>query len=170
MNLKEREWGEFEIGAIFKVSRGKRFIEKDRKKGDFPYYSASSLNNGLTDFIKTPLFIERNSLIVTTFGDSYFVKGNFTASDVVSILKSKFLNEYSGKFIAQMITHNREKFAFGYQAFTERIKRQKILLPITPQGEPDYVFMEDFMRQKEQEKLEKYKSYITKRLEQIKDV
>ena len=57
LKLTDREWREFRIGDIFVVSRGKRLIEKDRKKGEIPYYSASSVNNGVTDYISNPLLL-----------------------------------------------------------------------------------------------------------------
>lgn len=168
-NLKNVEWGEFEIGKIFDVLRGKRLVAENRKRGNIPYYSASSSNNGLTDLISNSLFIESNCLLVTTFCDSFYVKGQFTASDEISILKNSSINQYSGKFISNIITSNKEKFAFGYKAFTERIKRQTILLPTTPQGEPDYNFMEEFMKEIEQRKLKKYQDYLVKRIDQVKD-
>ena len=44
-----------------------------------------------------------------------------------------------------------------------------VLLPVNSKGEPDYAFMEQFMRQKEQGKIEKFQNYIAKRIEQVKD-
>lgn len=50
LNLNTVEWGEFVLGEIFTtIKRGKRLIERDRIKGNIPYYSASKENNGLTD-------------------------------------------------------------------------------------------------------------------------
>lgn len=169
MNLKNIQWGEFVIGHIFKVTRGKRLIAENRKKGMLPYYSASSSNNGLTDFINNPLFISEDKIIVTTFCDSYYIKGKFTASDEISILHNEVVNKYSGKFISKIIYRNKDKFAFGYKAFTERIKRQIIQLPITPQGEPDYTFMEQYMLQNEQEKIAQYQHYISNKLNLLKN-
>jgi Type I restriction modification DNA specificity domain len=169
LDLKNIKWGEFTLGNIFKVTRGKRLTEKDRKKGNLPYYSASSSNNGLTDFISNPLFIAKDSLLITTFFDAFYVKGEFTASDEISILSNNQLNEFSGRFISKIIYSNKDKFAFGHKAFTERIKRQIILLPINKKGEPDYLFMEQFMQQKEKEKLNQFQNYISKKLNDLKD-
>ena len=125
-----REWREFRIGDIFVVSRGKRLIEKDRKKGEIPYYSASSVNNGVTDYISNPLFTAENKLLVTTFCDCYFADRIFTASDEITILDNEKLNKYSGKFISTIVMSNKNKYAFGRKAFTDRIREQKILLPV----------------------------------------
>ena len=170
LSLKNREWKEFELGTLFSIKRGKRLIASDRKKGDVAYYSASSTNNGLTDFIRNPLFIEEDKIIVTTFCDAYFVKGKFTASDEITMMSNEKLNDYSGQFITRIIVSNKSKFAFGRKAFSERLERQKFLLPINSQGEPDYEFMEAYMRAKEQEKLIAYKNYITKRINDLGEI
>lgn len=130
LKLTDREWREFRIGDIFVVSRGKRLIEKDRKKGEIPYYSASSVNNGVTDYISNPLFTAENKLLVTTFCDCYFADRIFTASDEITILDNEKLNKYSGKFISTIVMSNKNKYAFGRKAFTDRIREQKILLPV----------------------------------------
>lgn len=152
------DWQSFEIENIFEVSRGKRHIEKDRRKGDIPYYSASSVNNGITDFISNPLFISENKLLITTFCDCYFAQGVFTASDEISILNNENLNQYNGKFISHIVMTNKSKYAFGRKAFTDRVKKQKILLP-TKNNMIDWQGMEDFIKQKELEKLVKVLEY-----------
>ena len=40
LKLTDVEWGEFKIGNIFEIARGKRHIEKKRKKWSIQYYSA----------------------------------------------------------------------------------------------------------------------------------
>lgn len=124
------EWGQFLIEDLFTILRGKRFIKNDREKGEIPYYSSSETNNGLTDFISNPLFVEKDKIIVTTFGDSFFVEGKFTASDEITILGNENINKYNGLFVCEMIKNNAKKFRFGYKAFSGRLKRQTILLPL----------------------------------------
>lgn len=92
-NIDIREWKKFKIKDIFNIVRGKRLIENDREKGNIKYFSASETNNGLTDKISNPLFIERDSIIYSTFGDSYYIDDFFTASDEISILKNKKMNK-----------------------------------------------------------------------------
>lgn len=52
----------------------------------------------------------------------------------------------------------------------ERLKNEILLLPATPDGKPDYAFMETHMREKEQEKIKAYKNYISKRISELKKV
>ncbi len=144
--LKIKQWKEFKINEVFKIIRGKRLVEIDRVSGEIPYYSASDYDNGLTDKIANPLFIEKDALICTIFGRSFYVEGEFTASDSVSILKNKYLNIYSGLFIATIITQNKYKYSYGRQAFENRFSSDIIKLPINKQEEIDFEFMENYIK------------------------
>jgi putative type II site-specific deoxyribonuclease len=129
--LNTNNWRIFNLFDLFEeIKKGKRLIEEDRIKGQIAYFSASEFDNGLTDFINNPLFIEKDSLIYTTFGDVFYIEGEFTASDEITILKSKRINKYSGLFIATILNCNKYKYAFGRKAFLKRLKYQTLLLPI----------------------------------------
>ncbi len=168
ININDKEWGEFFINEIFsEIQRGKRLTENNREKGNLSYYSASSSNNGLTDFISNPLFIEKDKLITTTFCDSFYVKGEFTASDEITIFSNEKLNKYSGIFISNLISSNKNKYAFGRKAFSDRLKRQKIILPLNKNNTPDYEFMENYMRMIEYKLLERYKNHISLKIKHL---
>lgn len=148
--LECNKWNYFYLKDIFNISRGKRLKSADRFPGLVPYYSASKENNGMTDMISNPLFVERNALIFTTFGDSYYVEGEFTASDEVTILKNDFLNKYSGLFVSTILNMEKYRYSFGRKAYYEKILKVKISLPsiMLESGEiiPDYMFMENYIK------------------------
>jgi hypothetical protein len=146
LKLDSVKWQEFKIKDLFTIVRGKRLKEEDREDGNIEYYSASEFNNGLTDFISNPLFIEKNSLIYTTFGDCYFVENEFTASDEISILKHKKLNIYNGLFLSTIITQNKYKYTFGRKAFANKFLNDVISIPIIKKDMPDWQFMEDYIK------------------------
>ena len=109
--LNTNNWKIFDLFKLFdEIKRGKRLIEEDRIKGEIPYFSASEFDNGLTDFIDNPLFIEEDSIIYTTFGDVFYIEGKFTTSDEVTIFKSKNINKYSALFIATILNYNKYKW------------------------------------------------------------
>ena len=146
-NLFDKEWAYLKYDNLFdSILRGKRLTENNREKGDILYFSASEFNNGCTDRISNPLFIEKNAIIYTTFGDAYYVKGEFTASDEISIFKHKKLNIYNGLFISTVISKNKYKYYFGRKAFRNKFINDFIALPIDHQGNPDWQFMEDFIQ------------------------
>ena len=161
-------WKHFKIGELFIVSRGQRHVVGNHEEGDLPYYSASLDNNGVTDYISNPLFVDNDAIVVTTFGDAFYAKGDFTASDEITILHHEKLKELNGLFIASTIRRNKWKYSFKVKAFKERVSNDSISLPVTSDGQPDWAYMESYMKQviKESEKsLEKLKSVDgTKRL------
>ncbi|STP12412.1 type II restriction enzyme [Helicobacter mustelae] len=168
LGLESVQWGEFVVGEIFDfVIRGKRLIERDRIKGNIPYYSASKEGNGLTDMIANPLFIAKNKLIISTFCDCYYVEGEFTASDEITIFGNDKLNKHNGLFIARIVKSNASKYAFGRKAFSERLMKQVVLLPIDSKGEPNYTFMESYMKALEAEHLEKIIAYYNAKLTKL---
>ena len=149
IELKNRKWKKIKIGGengLFEIVRGKRLVKEDHIVGDMPYYSASKNNNGLTDMIGNPLFIEKDALIYTTFGDCYYVKGEFTASDEISILKNEKMNEYSGLFLATVICENKWKYKFGRKAFQNKFIDEEVIVPINQKEEIDWDFMEQYIK------------------------
>lgn len=164
--INTSDWKEFIIDKLFKIKRGKRLIEEDRENGSVFYFSASQDNNGLTDKIANPLFIEKDSLIYTTFGDCYYVEGEFTASDEISILKNNNLNKNIGLFIATIINKNKYKYAYGRKAFQNKFVNESIKLPVKKDENncylidqhtkysdegyiPDWDYMEEFIERLE---------------------
>ena len=148
-------WKEFNLGETFKISRGQRHVLNNHIEGGIPYYSASLDNNGVTDYIGNPLFIDNDAVIVTTFGDAFYAKGDFTASDEITILHHSDMTELSGLFIASAIRCNKWKYSFKVKAFKERVSSDKIKLPATPDGQPDWGYMESYMK-KVMEETEEY--------------
>ena len=165
-NLDSVNWGKFRIiqkekndGGIFKlikkkesddgiskVLRGKRLKSEDRESGYLRYFSASELNNGMTDCIANPLFIEKDALIYTTFGDCFYVNGEFTASDEINIFKHSKMNQYNGLFIATIISQNKYRYRFGRKAFFNKFENEIIKLPIDKDENINWQFMEDYIK------------------------
>jgi hypothetical protein len=146
-SVDTKNWKDFEYEKIFScIKRGKRLIEKDRVGGETMYYSASGKNNGLTDNISNPLFTESDALIYSTFGDCFYISGEFTASDEITIFKHNKLNKYNGLFIATIVKQNKYKYNFGRKAFYNKYIDDTIKLPADKNGNPDWQFMENYIK------------------------
>jgi type I restriction enzyme M protein len=147
LNLDDRKWKYFKYTDIFeKDLRGKRLIADHREQGDILYFSASEFNNGWTDKISNPLFIEKDAIIYTTFGDAYYIQGKFTASDEVTIFKDSKLNSYNGLFISTVMSKNKYKYSFGRKAFKNKWSGDLIPLPIKEDKTIDWEFMEEYIK------------------------
>ena len=170
LKLNSVKWAEFTLNKVFPfIMRGKRLIERDRIKGNIPYYSASKENNGLTDMIENPLFIEKDKLIISTFCNCFFVEGEFTASDEITIFGNDKLNKYNGLFISYIVKSNAIKYAFGFKAFSERLARQIVNLPIDSKGQPYWEFMENYMKQIEEKQKQKAIKYYTDKIKDLQN-
>ena len=179
MDLKNIQWGEFEIGKIFIIENGvcNSFDKLKSKNGLIDCVGATSKNNGnvsFADFKYNNLTVSGNCIIFIktgegSVGDAIYKKNRFIPSKNVYVGRCGRLNSLNANFIVTIINNQSNKYNYGYVRNNERILKEKVLLPMTTEGEPDYAFMEQFMRQKEQEKIEKFQNYIAKRIEQVKD-
>ncbi|MCR2039494.1 SAM-dependent methyltransferase [Campylobacter helveticus] len=154
LKLDNLAWCEFKMVDIFeKIIRGKRLKSEDREhdlnEKQTLYFSASELDNGLTDKITNPVFVEKNALIYTTFGDCFYVEGEFSASDEINIFKHSKMDKYSALFIATIISQNKYRYRFGRKAFFNKFENELIKLPaLKEKGEmkPDFAFMSSYIK------------------------
>lgn len=168
-NFKEiklnKEWREFFISEIFNnIQRGKRLIKEHQKEGTIPYISSTALNNGVDNFISNEAGVRKynNCLSLANSGSvgaCFYEPFEFIASDHITHLKGNY-SKYSYLFMSCMLNRLSEKYNFNREINDTRIKREKVFLPVNSKGEPDYEFMEDYMRYLEQKKILEYLEYI----------
>lgn len=158
--LNKKEWGEFFIEDIAEIISGRDIYEAERINGDTPYVSATANNNGIGYFVgNTNGTLEEKCLSVNrngSVGYSFYHHYKALFSNDCRKLRLKNNSPFVGKFISRIITGQKEKYGYGYKMGTGRIKRQKILLPIVKKGQPDYEYMENYIKKLEHEKLTKY--------------
>ena len=114
------------------------------------YVTRTDINNGCKGFVINDGFeeVERSGAI--TIGDTtstiFYQNKDFICGDHMVVLRSKFFNVYTGLFITALL--NKERFRYNYgRAFTmDIIAKTRIKLPVTPSGEPDWQFMEDYIK------------------------
>jgi Type I restriction modification DNA specificity domain len=171
INLKNIQWGEFEIGKLFTIENCKCSNISLLKKGRVPYVGATNRNNGVLNFVDPDerLVTKGNCIVFICDGEgsvgfSIYKKEDFVGSTTVKAGRNQYLNFYNALFITTIADSVRSKYNFGFKRNEFHLKKEKILLPINSRGEPDYEFMEMFMRQKEQDKLNKYQKYIVQRI------
>lgn len=164
--LDEKEWCEFRIGELFKVSRPAARNKNDYQAGDIPFVASGSVNNGVMKFCE-PFESERldDGCCITVSpvdGSTFFQPMNFLgrggAGSSILMLRCSGLNLYRGQFIARAIQQTCSKYTYGHMGNKDNIKRERIMLPVTESGEPDYEYMEQYAKNL---MLKKYKQYLT---------
>lgn len=173
MDLKKVTWREFSLIEIFQtIQRGKRLKKEDHLEGNIPYASSTSLNNGIDGFIGNDGNVRtfKNCLTIAnsgSVGSTFYQPFKMIASDHVTKLQNDSFNKYIYLFLATAVSRVSGKYSFNREINDFRIKKEKVLLPITTEGNPDYTFMEEFMRKKEEEMIKKYKQHIELKINKI---
>lgn len=155
LSLESKTWDAFFIEDVAEIISGRDIYEKERIDGLVPYITATANNNGIGYFVANNnetlesgcLSVNRNGSVGYCFYHPYkALYGNDTRK-----LRPKKNNRYISLFISMCITKQREKYGYGYKMGTGRLKRQRILLPVDTNNNPDWAFMEAYMKQKEQQ-------------------
>lgn len=168
-SLKDKKWKEFFIVDIFpSIQRGKRLIKDNQISGNVPYVSSTAMNNGVDNFIQydsKKMRKFKNCLSVAnsgSVGSSFYEPFEYIASDHVTHLKNDKFNQYIYFFIATMTNRWSQKYNFNREINDPRISREKILLPVNSNDEPDYVYMEKYIKNIFYKKYSDYLEYVKK--------
>lgn len=174
-DLQERKWKAWFIGQLFEVKRPKPRSEKHYQQGhvrQVPFVASGNMNNGVVKWC-SPQNGERldrgNCITVSPVDGSAFYQefdflGRGGAGSSILLLYNDSLNRYSGLFIARMIRQTCSKYCYGKMGNQESIKREKIMLPVDERGEPDYAFMEQYIKERERKLIQKYRKFINKNI------
>ena len=165
-SLENVEWKEFFFSDIFEdIQRGKRLIKSNQLAGDTPYISSTSLNNGIDNFIANKDCVRKFSNNITlansgSVGEAFYHSYEYIASDHVTSLKLKDGNKYIYLFLTSIMRRLKEKYSFNREISDGRIIREKILLPIDSLGNPNWKFMESYIKSIEAKQIEKIIKYL----------
>ena len=165
VSLSRKRWKEFKITDIFNdIQRGKRLKKDDHKSGVMPYVSSTGTNNGVDGFVgnEENVRIFSNCLTLANSGSvgaTFYQPFSFVASDHVTKLENNNFNKYIYLFIANVMSRFSEKYSFNREINDTRLKKEKVLLPINSNNTPDYVYMENYMKALESEKVKQYLEY-----------
>lgn len=161
IKLTDRLWKEFRIENIFDIYPGKRLTKADMKKGRRPFIGATDSNNGITEWVSNSNeSLDRNVLGVNyngSVGEVFYHAYECIFSDDVKRLHLKNTNltnvsdsnYFVMLFLKTTILQQKIKYAYGYKFNESRMLKQTIMLPVTADEQPDYQFMEDYMREQE---------------------
>lgn len=162
--LNEIDWHEFTLDDIFIVGAGKRLETRNKVPGTRPFIGATDNGNGVTGFVgNNNTSRDRNVLGVNYNGApciAFYHPYECVFTDDVKRLHLR--NYQDSKFVllffVSIFAQQRSKYSYGYKFKEQRMLRQKLMLPVTDSGEPDYAYMEQYIKNM---MLKKYKQYIT---------
>lgn len=149
------KYKEFKIGGekgLFSSQTGNFDIQKIHinDKGNF-VVSSGEQNNGIIG--KTDVdakIIKENTITVDMFGNVFFRDYKYKMVTHARVFSLEYNNgEISrevGMYFVVLMKYFKKKFSYSDMASYEKIKNIEILLPITPNGNIDFDFMEKYIR------------------------
>jgi hypothetical protein len=150
LSLNLSEWKTFKYTDIFKIKKGKRLTKKDQSDGDIPYVSSSALNNGIDNKIGNGSTDENciSFACYGSIGEVFYQDEKVWVSDNANVfyLKNKKLNPYIAMFIVTLLRLEQFRFSYGMTGKKERLESFTIKLPINKKNEPDWEFMENYIK------------------------
>ena len=165
--LSEKEWKVFILGDILNVAGTKTTAPTDLiEYGKVPRITCSAINNGLDNFYSNEATEKANVLTVdsATIGAIFYQPHSFIATDHVEIIYKENGFDATEALFMKTAIHNStgEKYQYGYKFSQARIKKQKVLLPVNEHGDPDYEYMEQYIKNILFKKYNQYLKFIEK--------
>lgn len=153
-----REWGEFRVGELFDIKRPAARSEKKYCEGEINYVSSGAFNNGVANKLM-PLpneLLDRGGCITVSplDGSSFYQEEDFLgrggSGASISILYNSHLNRNNALFICSVIRSSANGFGYTDLLNGENLKSLTIKLPMDKTGQPDWAYMEEYMRKMEE--------------------
>ena len=150
------DWKEFRVGdlfdSIYKVTPydyGDLESSGARNENTLPYVTRTDLDNGVKSLVAgSGLYgIEPGNAIVigdTTSTISY-QPSPFVAGEHIIAARADWLNKYTGLFVTCLLRQERYRYSYGRAYKLDSIRNTRLKLPATPDGEPDWRWMETYV-------------------------
>ncbi len=175
MKLNDREWREFYIGGndgIFKITSTSSGIDKNKlidtgEQGNIPYITRTEINNGINLFVlekqKDNCRIDEGNVITIGLDTQtvFYQQHRFYTGQNIQVLRHPKLNKINSLFIIPLLKVQMKKFNWGGNGATlGRLFRTKLMLPVDSSNNPDWVFMESYIKEQYKIKEDAYKKYV----------
>jgi hypothetical protein len=148
--LNSTKWKWYSYDQLFFIKKGKRLTKKDIIDGNLPFIASIKENNGVRQYIQNTPLHDGNTITVNyngSVGEAFYQENPYWASDDVNILYPKFnLNKFIGLFLVTLIRKEIYRFNYGRKWHLERMIESKIKLPSTSNGDPNWSYMEKYMK------------------------
>lgn len=150
--LSRKDWKPVLLSDLGKIESGKDIYAAERIPGRLPYITSGSRNNGIGYFVgnsngtldKGYVAFNRNGTVGKAFYHDY---PSLMGNDCRKLhIRKADRNKYVGLFIAGAISKQSECFSYSRKLGTERAKNLQVMLPVDGKGEPDYEYMERYVR------------------------
>lgn len=167
------KYGKFTVEELFDVKGTKstdagkvHFVGK--QDGDAQFIGRTNANYGLQGYVNSKDFAfepnKANTISVSQVGTitAQYRDFPYYTSQNITKLSADFLNRQIGLYICSAINQWLCGAQFeGYHTLKMAdLKKQQLVLPVTPSGMPDFEYMEERIRELEEERIRELEAYL----------
>ena len=150
-NMDTVNWKLFRYDEIFEIKKGKRLTKADMIDGDINFIGATDSKNGITAKISNDKHIHSANTITVSYNGSiaeaFYQSKPFWATDDVNVLYPKFsLTPNIALFLCTIIHKEKYRFNYGRKWDKEMMQQSKIKLPINSDNNPDWQWIENYVK------------------------
>jgi hypothetical protein len=145
-----KSWKTYSLNSLFNIKKGKRLTKSTMTQGTTPHIGSIDSNNGVSGFIGQKPIHEGNTITVNydgSVGEAFYQSAKFWATDAVNVLYPRFkLTPSIAMFLIAVIRLEKYRFNYGRKWNKGRMEESLIKLPAAADGQPDWQFMEDYIK------------------------
>lgn len=152
MDTSKWQWFRLNDKRLFVIKKGKRLTKADMINGNIRYIGAIESNNGVSERIANDEHLHPSNTITVSYNGSvaeaFYQSKEYWATDDVNVLYPTFqLNEYIAHFITTIIKREKYRYNYGRKWDKELMEKSQIKLPVDISGNPDWQYMESFVKE-----------------------
>lgn len=157
ISLSDRKWDYFIFEDIVSsINNGKSYNASEltvAADGDdyIAYVTRTDENNGVSMYVQPDEYSGLEHANAITIGDTtatiFFQEHDFITGPHIIVVRADWLNVYTAAFIISLLNMEKYRYPVFGRAFTkDLIKTTKLYLPVNEKSEPDYEFMEEYIK------------------------
>ncbi|MBR0540731.1 MAG: restriction endonuclease subunit S [Clostridia bacterium] len=149
-DLHVDEWKEFTIPKLFgEVKIAKSADIGNLEEGVVPFVGRTDIDNGIQGFVSPREVTKGHCITISMVGTNValYQEKDFQASQNISILRKEIISKEMALFICSIINYEmRLKYSYGRTVGKTNIEQMILKLPADLDGNPDWQFMEDYIK------------------------
>jgi hypothetical protein len=152
VELNIKHWGKFALRDLFDIIKGERLTKVNQKTGNTPLVMSSSINNGVASYIDFDYFskiksIHNNTITIDMFCNVFYHEYDYFSDDNIhTLILKEDKNKFVKIFLVQVLKKLSSKYNYGRQVRLKTLYNEKIKLPIDKNSNPDWEFMENYIK------------------------
>lgn len=157
-------WKKFKVGDLFELVNSKPYHIQNviEDENGIPYITRSKFNNGLKCRVERKEKLELNPSNTISFGaenaNFFYQSEEYITGNKMYYISTINLSKYAILFIKTVLESTfSNNFSYSNGMIPERIKDEYITLPVDIHGNPNFNFMESYMKNIEFKQKEKLK-------------